>query len=384
MATLNEKKMRWEQWATKSLYFIGGFGAATWAPLVPLIRENLQLTEDVLGMLLLCIGIGSLCTMPFSGAAANKWGCRRVLVGASVLYAVVLLLITQASSLYMLVPLILMLGALMGAVDIVVNVLSVIVERESGKRLMSGMHAFWSIGGFVGAGIFSMWLTMGLNHFEATVIAAVIIAILLVIFQKHLKNDSGEKKEGSLFILPRGIVFWIGLAAFISFLVEGAVMDWGGVFLTTIKGFDMSLAAVGFTLFSAAMLIMRLTGDAIVNKLGPKAVIIGGAFLAGMGFVLLIVAPYDVLLYLGFFCIGIGSANIVPVFFSLMGRQKVMPIGQAVSAVGTMGYLGILAGPASIGFVANATSLLVSFGMLATLVFCEMAIGQYVFGKFGK
>jgi len=169
------QEIKWQIWAAKAFFFIGGFGAATWAPLVPMLRESLQLTDDILGMLLLCVGIGSLLTMPFSGGAASKWGCRRVLVISSVLYGAVLTALSLTGSIWLLVPLILSLGATMGAVDVVVNVFAVNVEKNSGKRVMSGMHAFWSIGGFCGAGIFSIWLNLGLNHFQSVLIADVII-----------------------------------------------------------------------------------------------------------------------------------------------------------------------------------------------------------------
>lgn len=378
----DENKMRWQQWAAKALFFVGGFGCASWAPMVPMLKERLALTEDVLGMLLLCVGIGSLLTMPLSGAAAGKWGCRRVLVITGIFYGMVLVLLSMVQSVYMLVPLVLLLGALMGTVDVVVNVLAVIVEKKSGKRLMSGMHAFWSIGGFAGAGIFSIWLSAGLNHFQAAMIAWGIILVLLAVFRPHLMTTGGEKREGAILAIPRGIVVFIGMVAFVSFLIEGAVMDWGGVFLTSVKHFDMNMAGIGFTVFSAAMLIMRLTGDWAVNRLGGGVVTIGGAVLAGAGFVLLIVAPVAWLLYLGFFIIGIGSANIVPVFYSLMGKQKVMPVNQAVSAVSTLGYLGILMGPAVIGFVANSTSLYVSFGLLGALAFSQAVIATYVLRNF--
>lgn len=378
----DENKMRWQQWAAKALFFVGGFGCASWAPMVPMLKARLALTEDVLGMLLLCVGIGSLLTMPLSGAAAGKWGCRRVLVITGIFYGMVLVLLSMVQSVYMLVPLVLLLGALMGTVDVVVNVLAVIVEKKSGKRLMSGMHAFWSIGGFAGAGIFSIWLSAGLNHFQAAMIAWGIILVLLAVFRPHLMTTGGEKREGAILAIPRGIVVFIGMVAFVSFLIEGAVMDWGGVFLTSVKHFDMNMAGIGFTFFSAAMLIMRLTGDWAVNRLGGGVVTIGGAVLAGAGFVLLIVAPVSWLLYLGFFIIGIGSANIVPVFYSLMGKQKVMPVNQAVSAVSTLGYLGILMGPAVIGFVANSTSLYVSFGLLGALAFSQAVIAKYVLRNF--
>ena len=158
-------------------------------------------------------------------------------------------------------------------------------------------------------------------------------------------------------------------------------MDWSGVFLTAVRGFDLSMAGTGFTVFSAAMLVMRLVGDRLVQKLGQKQVILGGSILAFGGFMAVIFAPMAWLLYTGFFAIGVGSANVVPVFFSLLGKQNDMPIGLAVPAVSTLGYLGILMGPAAIGALAHATSLYAAFGLLAGLVALQFVIAQYVYKK---
>lgn len=368
-----------EQHATRAIFFVGGFGAASWAPLVPLLKARLGIAEDVLGMLLLCIGIGSLLTMPMSGAAAVRLGCRKVLTAAGLVYAALLLLLCTVSSFGMAVPLLLIFGATMGCIDVVVNIQAVIVEKAAGRRLMSGMHALWSIGGFAGAGLFGIWVgTFALTPLISTIIAAAIMVLVTLAASRHLLPYGGDA-GGKLLALPKGIVTFVGIIACIAFLVEGAIMDWGGVFLTTVRHFDMALAGTGFTVFSAAMLTMRLLGDWTVQKLGQERVVIGGSLLAVAGFLLVILAADPVLLYLGFFAIGIGCANVVPVFFSLLGKQHVMPVSLAVPAVSTLGYLGILMGPAVIGFIAHQTSLYTAFGLLAFLVLLQSIIAAYVY-----
>ena len=372
-------KMR--QHSTRALFFIGGFGAASWAPLVPLLRERLAIGEDVLGMLLLCIGIGSLLTMPLSGAAAVRFGCRRTLTVAAAAFALLLLVLCQVDNMVLAVVFLLIFGAMMGCIDVVVNIQAVLVEKAAKRRLMSGMHALWSVGGFIGAGLFGIWVgSLGLTPFVSTCIAAGIMLITLAFFARHLLPFGGES-GGAMVAIPRGIVAFVGVVACIAFLVEGAIMDWSGVFLTTVRNFDMSLAGTGFTVFSAAMLIMRLLGDVTVQKLGQKNVVLGGSLLAFLGFLLVIFAPSSLLLYAGFFAIGIGSANIVPVFFSLLGKQNDMPISMAVPAVSTLGYLGILMGPAAIGFLSHQTSLYAAFGLLAALVAVQALIAAYVYKK---
>ena len=366
--------------AARAFFFIGGFGTATWAPLVPLLRERLMVGDDVLGMLLLCIGVGSLLTMPLSGALAMRLGCRRVVMTAAILFAAILLLVSCVDALSLAVPIVLIFGAVMGCIDVVVNIVAVLVEKGIGRRIMSGMHAFWSLGGFVGAGLYGVWVgLLGLTPFQSTAIAAGLILLLTAVFGRHLIPYGGG--GGALLALPRGIIVFVGMTAFIAFLSEGAVMDWGGVYLTTVRGMDLALAGTGYSVFSAAMLTMRFLGDRVVQRIGALPVAVGGALLAFGGILLVMFAPVDALLYVGFFAIGIGSANIVPVFFSLMGRQNVMPVSAAVSAVSTMGYLGILAGPAAIGFVSSLTTLQTAFAMLAALSILQAAIGFYVFKR---
>ena len=366
--------------AARAFFFIGGFGTATWAPLVPLLRERLMVGDDVLGMLLLCIGVGSLLTMPLSGALAMRLGCRRVVMTAAILFAAILLLVSCVDALSLAVPIVLIFGAVMGCIDVVVNIVAVLVEKGIGRRIMSGMHAFWSLGGFVGAGLYGVWVgLLGLTPFQSTAIAAGLILLLTAVYGRHLIPYGGG--SGALLALPRGIIVFVGMTAFIAFLSEGAVMDWGGVYLTTVRGMDLALAGTGYSVFSAAMLTMRFLGDRVVQRIGALMVAVGGALLAFGGILLVMFAPVDALLYVGFFAIGIGSANIVPVFFSLMGRQNVMPVSAAVSAVSTMGYLGILAGPAAIGFVSSLTTLQTAFAMLAALSILQAAIGFYVFKR---
>ena len=366
--------------AARAFFFIGGFGTATWAPLVPLLRERLMVGDDVLGMLLLCIGVGSLLTMPLSGALAMRLGCRRVVMTASILFAAILLLVSCVDALSLAVPIVLIFGAVMGCIDVVVNIVAVLVEKGIGRRIMSGMHAFWSLGGFAGAGLYGVWVgLLGLTPFQSTAIAAGLILLLTVVYGRHLIPYGGG--GGALLALPRGLIVFVGMTAFIAFLSEGAVMDWGGVYLTTVRGMDLALAGTGYSVFSAAMLTMRFLGDRVVQRIGALPVAVGGALLAFGGILLVMFAPADVLLYVGFFAIGIGSANIVPVFFSLMGRQNVMPVSAAVSAVSTMGYLGILAGPAAIGFVSSLTTLQTAFAMLAALSILQATIGFYVFKR---
>ena len=362
-----------------AIFFISGFGAASWAPLVPILRKQLGVGDDTLGMLLLCLGFGSLIAMPLAGFIASKFGCRKILTAISIIFPIFLLTICNLTDISIAIPTLILFGALMGCMDVIMNIQAVIVEKNSGKRIMSGMHAMWSIGGFVGAGLFGVWVgALNLSPFTSTIIASIIMLAILFFFYKYFLLNGGES-SGSLIAIPRGIVILIGVITCIAYLVEGAMMDWSGVFLTTARGFDISLAGVGFTCFSAAMLTMRLIGDRLVQAIGQKIVVLVGSIISFTGFMLLIFADFQIFLYAGFFLIGIGSANIVPVLYTAIGKQKIMPVNMAVPAVSTLAYAGILVGPALIGFLAHQTSLFVAFGFLATLIVIQFFMANFVF-----
>ena len=378
---MNEIPLKWQQYAVRAIFFFSGFGCATWAPLVPIVKQGLSVSDDIMGMLLLCIGIGSFLSMPLSGALARKYGCRKVITIASIIFIVILLAITQVNSVYQLVPLLLVFGSAMGLIDVVMNINAVFVEQASGRSIMSNFHAMWSIGCFVGAGIFGIWLSLGLSPLMATIIAVLImLALLSLCYGKLLPYGAKEdEKESTLLAIPKGIIIFFSIIIGISFLTEGAVMDWSGIYITEVHGMDIALAGTGYSIYSVAMFLTRITGDYAVNRFGKKIMVAGGLLLSFIGFMLLVFASWEPLIFSAFFLMGIGLANVVPVIYSLAGNQTDMPSGQAVAAMGTFGYLGMLCGPAAIGYISNATSLNWAFGVLAVLI--EITLASYIFSK---
>ena len=187
----------------------------------------------------------------------------------------------------------------------------------------------------------------------------------------------GEKA----FAIPRGIVIVLGILACITFLVEGAVMDWSGVLLTEAKNMDIALAGTGYAIFSVAMLIMRLLGDRTVQFLGEQKAVIGGSIVTASGFALVVIVDNLYLNAFAFILIGLGCANIVPVFYSLLKYQKDMPISAAVTAITSIAYTGVILGPALLGFVAHGINISAVFELLALLLIIEAVIAKYVFCK---
>jgi MFS family permease len=356
-----------EQIATRILFFVAGLSMAAWAPLVPFAKARLGLNDGTLGLLLLCLGGGSMVAMPLSGALAERFGCRRVLVASTLSICVALPLLATAPSLSLLMAVLAGFGAGVGMVSSVINIQAVIVERASGRSMMSGFHGLFSVGGIVGAGGVSAQLSRGVSPLGAVLCVAAAIVLALLLAAPNLL-PYGSERSGPAFAIPHGVVLFIGLLCFIVFMTEGSVLDWSAVFLSSVRGMDASHAGIGYAAFALMMTGGRLCGDGIVGRLGGKKIIAIGGCVAATGFALTVLVPYWQAALFGYALVGAGCSNIVPVLYSAAGRQATMPENIAVPAVSTMGYTGILMGPAAIGFVAHATSLPVAFLIIAILL----------------
>ena len=368
---------RLQQRSTRALFLNSGVGAATWAALVPFAKARLGLDEGTLGLLLLCLGVGSILALPTASVLVVRYGCRKVLTAATVVICAALPMLAVVTNFPLLAIALFVFGAGLGTADCAFNIQAVMVETESGKPLMSGFHGFYSVGGIVGAAMASGLLTLGAAPLTS---ALACVALMLVSLATAFRGllPYGSASDGPSLAIPRGIVLFLGILCFVVFLVEGAILNWSAVFLTENRGVPSAQAGFGFACFSVAMTLGRLTGDAIVKKLGPRAVVAGGGALAAVGLVLTTIIPSWQISLAGYALIGMGCSNIVPVLFSAAGRQRTMPLSVAVPALSTLGYAGILAGPAGIGFIARHSSLVAAFLWLAAAM-TGVAISSRVF-----
>ncbi|ENG4183659.1 MFS transporter [Providencia rettgeri] len=366
-----------EQVSTRIIFFIAGFVTAAWAAIVPYIKINTAANDATLGMLLLCFGGGALVAMPMTGALAAKYGCRRLMVFSTIAFCLLFPILSFISQINLLVIGLLLFGIFIGLTDCAMNVQAVIVEKSSDKPIMSGFHGFYSIGGIAGAGTMSLILLLGASAVLASVIISVIAFILLMVCYNGLL-PYGNAPSGPLIAVPKGIVLIIGIVCFAVFLSEGAVLDWGAVFLIEHHGLKETLGGLGFAAFATMMTIGRLFGDKIVMRVGSARVVFLGALIACSGFVIAVLSPSLTLAIIGFALVGAGSSNIVPVMFSAAGKQKTMPESLAVPAISTLGYLGILAGPAAIGFVAFHLSLATSLLMISALLIIIAFVTRFI------
>lgn len=367
-----------QQISTRLAFFVAGLGMAAWAPLVPFAKERIDLNDASLGLLLLCIGVGSMMAMPLTGVLTAKWGCRAVILLAGTVLSLDLPLLAVMSTPLTMALALLIFGAAMGIIDVAMNIQAVIVEKASGRAMMSGFHGLFSVGGIAGAGGVSALLWLGLTPLMAILAAVALMIILLLSANKNLLQGSGAPHDGPLFVWPRGLVRFIGFLCFVMFLAEGSMLDWSAVFLTTLRGMETAQAGMGYAVFAIAMTLGRLNGDRIVNALGRYKVLFGGSLCAAIGIITAISVDSSIAAIIGFMLVGLGASNVVPILFTAAGNQTVMPANLAVASITTIGYAGILAGPAVTGFIAQLSSLSVAFGCVALLLLAVTASARAI------
>ncbi|REG60823.1 fucose permease [Paraburkholderia sp. BL6669N2] len=357
----------WQQHATRAAFFAAGFAVAAWAPLVPFVKNRLAINDATLGCLLLCLGVGSILAMVSSGSVVSRFGCRRVINLSMLAAAVMLSLLGSVSGILLTGVVLALFGGAIGTMDVAMNVHAIAVEQGSGRRMMSGFHALYSIGGLAGAGGAAAALSAGIAPGATAIGAASALIIALVIFGRHFLSDKTQA-HGSSLVVPRGSVLLLGSMCLMLLLVEGAMLDWSALLLSGSKAMPEAQAGIGYAVFAGTMTAMRLTGDWTAAKLGARRVVRLGSALGAIGVALAVFTPDPYLTIFGFALMGVGCANVVPILYSAAGADKSMPSEHAIAATATLGYAGTLTGPAAIGFIAHGIGLSAAFGLLAALL----------------
>ena len=226
-AAQHPRDARLLHWSTRTVFLINGLGMSAWAPLVPFARDRLHLTGSMLGALLLCLGIGSLAAMPVTGKLVARHGCRRVMLCSTALVLMMLPLLATASQTGVMAVVLMLFGAGLGTLDVAMNYQAVEVEKAARRPMMSGFHAFFSLGGIIGAATVSLLMSAGLSPLAAVGVVMVVMVLLLLRSQPGMMTTRLHQPDQPWLVIPRGWVAFLGLLCFILFLAEGAVLDWG-------------------------------------------------------------------------------------------------------------------------------------------------------------
>lgn len=375
--------------STRFSFFGLGFATAAWAPLIPFAQQRLHFNHADFGLLLLCSGLGAMLAMPATGKIVQRVGCRVPIGFALLLLAVLLPSLSLLNTPLMMAITLFLFGTAAGSLGVALNIQAVVVEKNSLKSLMSGFHGMASLGGLAGVltitALLALSISAVMSAFAVSLLLVIIIFLSVPYSIKAVENTSLEAsskvKKSIRQRLPQPLIILIGIACFIIFMVEGAAMDWSGIYLTQQYGVNTTFAGLAYTFFAIAMTTGRFTGHYLIRYFGEKKLLTYSAICATLGLALVSIAPYWWLVLVGYTLVGTGCSNIVPIMFSRAGRQTVMPSAVALSCVSTMAYTGILVGPAFIGMVSELIGLSTVFMALSGLLLLIVALNRFTYVK---
>lgn len=339
----------------------------TWAIYIPAIKSKLGINEGDLGFAIFCMALGTLIMILLAPKIINLFG-----VGKATSYGVFFFLfsfiVPFATNQYLWLCIgMFIVGLFAGFTDVAMNALVSEIEKRDRIHIMSANHGFFSLGGFLGAGIGGFFLTkdiLPINHL--LVVIFILLVLNLVFLKNYLKVSSVKLEDNTLnFSLVTPLIV-LGVISFFIMATEGAIVDWSALYLEKVSLAKLSWLGLGYTVFSATMALGRFFGDAISKRFGSKPLILGGVFIASLGFLsILMVKP--IIALIGFGLVGIGLSVVIPEIFRLAGTFKGLDASVGISFVSGIGFLGFLVGPVLLGFLAELSSLRLSF--FALLIF---------------
>ncbi len=339
----------------------------TWVLYLPHIKTKFSLDDGQIGIALFCMALGLLISIPFIPSINKKIGIGSSTKLGIILYALSFNLPLLAPNYYALCSSLLITGLFSGFTDVSMNALVSTIEKRDSTHFMSSAHGFFSLGGFLGAGIGS--ILIGLLSNPALHMMLISIFILFsnwyfskfysTIVEEKIENIESENKFNN--IRP---LLGLSIVAFIIMCNEGAVEHWSNLFLFDVVQVNESQAGLGFIAFSLLMTLGRFFGDGISEKIGSFYIIIGGNAIAFIGY-LLIVSTNFYFSILGFGILGVGLSVVIPEIFRLAGNTKGVPASIGISIVSGIGFAGFMTGPILLGLISTWSSLILSFIFLA-------------------
>lgn len=349
-------------------YFLPGLCFASWASRIPDIKTSLRLSEGDLATVLLALPIGQLLTLPFSGRLVAHFGSRRVATIAIVLYALELLVIGQAAAQWQLMLALFFFGVFGNLCNISINTQGVGVEKLYDRPIMASFHGAWSIAGVSGASLGFLVISQHIAPFwHFVIISSLVILVSFVAGPSLLRHRDPVTAKRPFFSKPDKTLVQLGIIGFCCMACEGAMFEWSGVYFKEVVMAPAHLVVLGYTSFMFMMATGRFAGDKVIAGMGRKRTLQLSGVLIAAGLLIAVIFPNIVAASVGFFIVGLGVSSVVPTVYSAAGRQASVPPSIALATVSSISFLGFLASPPLIGYIAEAAGLQYSFVAIAII-----------------
>ncbi|MFG3153563.1 MFS transporter [Streptomyces sp. NPDC048219] len=365
------REVRRARYAVAAVFAVHGAVTGSFATRVPWIQDHAGVSAGQLGLALAFPALGASVAMPLAGRVSHRFGARTALRGLLALWTLALVLPSLAPNLLTLCLALFLYGASAGMSDVAMNALGVEVENRIDKSIMSGLHGMWSAGALTGSAAGTLAAHLGADARLHHVLAAGVLTVLgRVACTWVLDLQPAEDEDPPpRFALPPRSALLIGAIGFCAVFAEGASLDWSAVYLRDQLDTSAGLAAACTTGFTLTMAVARLAGDKVVDRFGAVRTVRVSGVLAALGGLLVVLGGHPAVAMTGFALMGLGIAVVVPLCFAAAGRAGSNP-SLAIAGVATITYTSGLVAPSAIGGLAQATSLVVSFGLVTVLACC--------------
>ncbi|MFJ1793095.1 MFS transporter [Kitasatospora griseola] len=372
-----ERSLRAARVATYVYFVLCGTLMGAWVVHIPAVEARVGISHAALGGLLVLLGLGAFGGMQAAGRLADRLGARAVVPASGAVCAASLVLPALAPNPWTLAGALLVFGFANGCLDVSMNAHAVHVEKAYGRPVMSGFHATFSVGGVLAAGAAAAATAVGAGPVATLAVLGALGLVTALLTARALlpgaaaADEADEGTDTSVATADSGTVRRqiriFAVLALMVMLSEGAANDWSALHLRDVLGAPAGTAALAYGTFAAAMTTGRLLADRIVARHGSTAVLRHGAATAAVGITIAALTPWVWAAFVGWALFGLGLSGCVPQLLSAAGHADPAAAGANVSRVAGLGYLGMLAGPAVIGWLTHLTALNHTF-LLLTLM----------------
>ncbi len=361
-------------------YFLMGFIFSSILSRYPAVREIYGMSMAELSFVPFCMSVGSLCIMPVCGHLLGKYGCKK-LSAVGYIYMSMFPFIGVMPNMVVLYLFCVFYGMFVSLTDVSVNGNSIILENAYKRPIISMFHALFYVGMCVGAMLGVAFISFRISVVcHLAVISLFSLTSFYYIRSFFLKETPLRTNKGSGFkvMLPKGALLLIAFIALTGRIIEGSISNWSTVYMKTVVDFSENLAPMGLAIYSAFMAFGRFWGDAVRRRFRESAILLGCCMFAMAGILVMISGTEFYFAFIGLFVSGLGMSCLVPIIYSLAGRQQGVTPGMGIAMVNTISGTGFLFGPFVIGLIADAYGMRVSFLYVLTLV-CVMTLLVVVF-----
>ena len=341
--------------ACKALFFIMAFSIGLWTIRIPTIRDQIQTDYLGIGYIMAIFAIGSIIMMLCANYIINKSSSKKILIYIIITQWLLWLPVPFIIDLKIFMFLAFLFGICFGLFEICINLQASKIETREKKSMMSGFHAFWSLGVLIGSFLTSLFLQFEISILKNIIIYIVIMLPINLWFAFKLLEDvktSPTNKKNIFFIWPI-LIFLLAIIAMANALTEGSVDSWGALYMADyikVDGFKVGIATISFNIF---MVIGRLYGDWFRDMLGVFNLLIILFLLTILSLLILISFNSMISSILGFAILGIGGSSIIPISYSLAGKIEGIDSGVGITIVSVAVYGTFIGAPAALGLVAN-------------------------------